>query len=948
MSSRQQQPPSGVQRHDCAQPSGLAGEAVEAPGHDATTATRSTLSHSAGCSDSSMLPQDRTRLESLGPPSLTLTAPAEATHSPTTTSTAAGMSEVNEDGVASRTNSCSRGLSATNSYGDAPSPVVTPPGTPPAWTAAGAKHCAMCSFSNAPDLVRCGICAAPLPPPGAPVFAFPNDGHGHTEAFPLLTEASIGHGVTAGHVQGRASNSPRKKPPQAEQQSPRELHLPPTIPADGFVERACKGATDRGNGAVGDKVWAGLERSGELVFTWKGGGYIFAGNRHAGHPVYEDTVVPGTKIFFEGDGDPQWYNNGGWGFMKEYSIGCSGEAALPPPGRGWIHCVSSKPCSVEVVYTDPFLALLQQEHPDAHRRLLAAEVYEAYFESNRAHADQIKEAVAKDSIKAFVKKAKAGKVYLATMIDLCLMLGPDPSRNSNHPTHEWLVALTDVHVAESDAIAAVIKATLEERCRVAEQADTAATTFDFLDGYIMRLLCEPVQTLIDSKRFGHVEKLNDKLHADCEWWYSIAMVEPIQEIFAQLLLREVESADLHHLVRVASASLADDRRIYTAIHDKEKNKDGYVALSIEAARFESEVHAQNKTRPLQPTARRYDTMSVAQAKLQAAGSHAPFCAVITDLADQSGAKATIPKMKRGFRMLQKCILRAMCEVGEPLADCRCVTDVNRGMITADSPAHFLRILDAIRNHPKVKIRWVKDRVNSPTSGGWADLLILFEVRGSNRHICEVQIGFKSMISARKEGEGHAAYMRARDAIEVIEATGGVFEFQCAAPKTSGDGSGEMAAGQDEPAESAPRDDALLENERLLKQVVELRKTLRVVRSAERKAGTRADYLERENEALRTALENTQIEIARMQHQLDRTNSGASPSRRVSSELGVERGRGRGKSRGVKSRRSRSGPMVVTRLDSTGSTSSSTGSPQAGNPPSHPFPKDNDSVGSSRS
>jgi hypothetical protein len=180
--------------------------------------------------------------------------------------------------------------------------------------------------------------------------------------------------------------------------------------------------------------------------------------------------------------------------------------------------VSSKPCSVEVVYTDPFLALLQQEHPDAHRRLLAAEVYEAYFESNRAHADQIKEAVAKDSIKAFVKKAKAGKVYLATMIDLCLMLGPDPSRKSNHPTHEWLVALTDVHVAESDAIAAVIKATLEERCRVAEQADTAATTFDFLDGYIMRLLCEPVQTLIDSKRFGHVEKLNDKLHADCEWY----------------------------------------------------------------------------------------------------------------------------------------------------------------------------------------------------------------------------------------------------------------------------------------------------------------------------------------------------------------------------------------------------------------------------------------------
>lgn len=49
---------------------------------------------------------------------------------------------------------------------------------------------------------------------------------------------------------------------------------------------------------------------------------------------------------------------------------------------------------------------------------------------------------------------------------------------------------------------------------------------------------------------------------------------PVQEIFAKRLEAEVAGADLARLSHVASASLAHDRRIYAAIHDKEKNKPG--------------------------------------------------------------------------------------------------------------------------------------------------------------------------------------------------------------------------------------------------------------------------------------------------------------------------------------------------------------------------------------
>ena len=100
-------------------------------------------------------------------------------------------------------------------------------------------------------------------------------------------------------------------------------------------------------------------------------------------------------------------------------------------------------------------------------------------------------------------------------------------------------------------------------------------------------------------------------------------------------------------------------------------------------------------------------------------------------------------MKGAYRMLQKAVRGSTRDV----ADCRSICDVNRSLLTAETPAHARVIMAELVKHPDVEIKWVKDRINHPTDGGWCDVLFLFSVRGSNGHVCEVQIAFKNMISS---------------------------------------------------------------------------------------------------------------------------------------------------------------------------------------------------------
>lgn len=67
---------------------------------------------------------------------------------------------------------------------------------------------------------------------------------------------------------------------------------------------------------------------------------------------------------------------------------------------------------------------------------------------------------------------------------------------------------------------------------------------------------------------------------------------------------------------------------------------------------------------------------------------------------------------------------------------------------------------------------VKDRFKHPSGGGWRDVMINFYVVGDGvKHVCEVQLVHKSLLTARKGLPGHVIYGVVRNASEVLEFLG---------------------------------------------------------------------------------------------------------------------------------------------------------------------------------
>ena len=67
---------------------------------------------------------------------------------------------------------------------------------------------------------------------------------------------------------------------------------------------------------------------------------------------------------------------------------------------------------------------------------------------------------------------------------------------------------------------------------------------------------------------------------------------------------------------------------------------------------------------------------------------------------------------------------------------------------------------------------VKDRFKHPSGGGWRDVMINFYVVGDGaKHVCEVQLVHKSLLTARKGLPGHVIYGVVRNATEVLEFLG---------------------------------------------------------------------------------------------------------------------------------------------------------------------------------
>eukprot|EP00750_Incisomonas_marina_P020867 INCI4103.4.p1 GENE.INCI4103.4~~INCI4103.4.p1 ORF type:complete len:485 (-),score=94.82 INCI4103.4:1292-2746(-) len=110
-----------------------------------------------------------------------------------------------------------------------------------------------------------------------------------------------------------------------------------------------------------------------------------------------------------------------------------------------------------------------------------------------------------------------------------------------------------------------------------------------------------------------------------------------------------------------------------------------------------------------------------------------------------------------------------------------VFDVVRGMIICKnlrSAAVLVRRFRAAQaadehrdNSPNaIHLVRVKERFfEAPSSGGWRDCMLCFYFQSDeHRHICEVQVVHRSLLTARKGLPGHAVYCRSRNAGEMVE------------------------------------------------------------------------------------------------------------------------------------------------------------------------------------
>lgn len=70
----------------------------------------------------------------------------------------------------------------------------------------------------------------------------------------------------------------------------------------------------------------------------------------------------------------------------------------------------------------------------------------------------------------------------------------------------------------------------------------------------------------------------------------------------------------------------------------------------------------------------------------------------------------------------------------------------------------------------IEINHIKDRLTTPSPGGWADILINFKFADdSNKHVCEIQVMHSKMMLQRDAmGGQHDSYVLSRSIAEIFE------------------------------------------------------------------------------------------------------------------------------------------------------------------------------------
>ena len=160
---------------------------------------------------------------------------------------------------------------------------------------------------------------------------------------------------------------------------------------------------------------------------------------------------------------------------------------------------------------------------------------------------------------------------------------------------------------------------------------------------------------------------------------------------------------------------------------------------------------------------------------------------MTVLAAKTGCEYTIGDRKNPFRCFEKSGLAVeqwIFEKGKDLIrGAQTMPDVNKGLQLlqlflacdpTEMPTSKERGWDAAQAGitERIAIVGLKNRLQTPTSGGWSDALLTFYfLEDPQKHICEVQLVHADMMRVRKQMGAHKGYAVFRCALELLEATG---------------------------------------------------------------------------------------------------------------------------------------------------------------------------------
>ena len=303
------------------------------------------------------------------------------------------------------------------------------------------------------------------------------------------------------------------------------------------------------------------------------------------------------------------------------------------------------------------------------------------------------------------------------------------------------------------------------------------------DDHIQRYLDTPVGLLQTSDQLG-ASKIPQ--------WYDAAVVQPAVEALCHQLERcKAEASGNDELIQQcqseAGKSLKEDQKLYTIAKNKAEAVDRTATdqLNLLAAEQERRVKQRWPQRPTQPNLP--PDATIAQVKLQAVQFGVAFRTAVGGIEKATKLKISMvrgsldpttnlltkyrgseqdepPDLlfldKAGYRMAQKVWVRGNANT---------ICDVNRALAVARSVQDFLEGVHTVFENDHIEIVDVKDRLNTPTSGGWSDLVLLFRVKsaGADAPIGELQIALDGMMVARQGMNAHEAYAIARYFVEML-------------------------------------------------------------------------------------------------------------------------------------------------------------------------------------